>query len=86
MFMLSNRDRRWRCLWSETGREKTGPQPDTLVVVCLFSLIGLTVCLLVAKPAVIGAIFHSRAIAISVSAIIAAAICAVLVAAGRSDA
>jgi hypothetical protein len=86
MFILENCDRRRRRLWSERARQKSDPESDALLVVCLFSLIGLTASLLVLKPAVIEAISHSYAIVNSASRIVAAAICAVLVAAGRSDA
>jgi hypothetical protein len=86
MVIMSNRDRRRRWLWSETVRQNSDPDADSLVVVCLFSLIGQTLCLLAVKPVLIEAIARSHAIVIVASGIIAAAICAVLVTAGRSDA
>jgi hypothetical protein len=87
--MLTNLDRNRRSNyqpWSERTGQQSESDSNSLVVVCAFSLIGLTFSLFSLAPAGMIDVLSSRSPVLFLGAtIMASAICVVVIFAGRSN-
>jgi hypothetical protein len=85
MLIHLNRDRPAQS-WPGSTRQRSAPEFDSLIVVCGLSLVGLATSLFVlGSPRMAAAMSTGFAIAVLEAGIIAAAVCAVVAAVGRSD-
>jgi hypothetical protein len=85
MFFKRDRSARYRP-WPERTHQDSVAESDSLIAVCAMSLAGLATSLfVVGSPRTAAAFSHGSAIAVLEAGIIAAAVCAVVAVAGRSD-